>query len=244
MKSEILPLMARYLPPMAAALAAVVLVLSSIDAKAASDNGDTILQAQCGGCHNLSGPAPTTLKELWARKGPDLFYAGNKYKADWMRAWLQKPTRIRPAGEFYADHVKPGPKGDVIDSASLESHPSLSAADAEAVTDALMKRKALSNLIHVGEYKGGSISKSMGEMLFDKFRGCMACHEIEPSYGGLSGPEVYTAANRLQDDYLISYMRDPQAWDPKIFMPNRHLTDADLQKFVAYFHVLSKEVKP
>jgi mono/diheme cytochrome c family protein len=218
------------------------LILHGAAAQAA--DGEAILTSQCGSCHNLSGPAPTTLKELWARKGPDLFYAGNKYKAEWLKAWLQKPTRIRPAGMFYADHVKPGPKGDEIDASSLVTHPSLSAKDAEEVTEALMKRKALSNLIHPGEYKTGTISKSMGEMMFDKFRGCLACHEIEPGYGGLSGPEVYTAGKRLQEDYLISYMRDPQAWDPKIFMPNRHLTDPDLQKFVRYFHVLSEEIKP
>ena len=218
------------------------LILHGAAAQAA--DGEEILNSQCSTCHNLTGPAPTTLKELWARKGPDLFYAGNKYKADWLKAWLQKPTRIRPAGEFYAEHIKPGSKGDEIDAASLITHPSLSAKDADEVTEALMKRKALSNLIHPGEYKTGTISKSMGELMFDKFRGCLACHEIEPGYGGLSGPEVYTAGNRLQEDYLISYMRDPQAWDPKIFMPNRHLHDADLQKFVHYFHVLSKEIKP
>ena len=218
------------------------LILHGAAAQAA--DGEEILNSQCSTCHNLTGPAPTTLKELWARKGPDLFYAGNKYKADWLKAWLQKPTRIRPAGEFYAEHIKPGSKGDEIDAASLITHPSLSAKDADEVTEALMKRKALSNLIHPGEYKTGTISKSMGELMFDKFRGCLACHEIEPGYGGLSGPEVYTAGNRLQEDYLISYMRDPQAWDPKIFMPNRHLRDADLQKFVHYFHVLSKEIKP
>ena len=218
------------------------LILHGATAHAA--DGEAILKEQCSGCHNLTGPAPTTLKQLWSRKGPDLFYAGNKYKDEWMAAWLQKPTRIRPAGMFYAEHVKPGPKGDEIDSAGLITHPSLSAQDAQAVTAALMKRKALSNLLHPGEYQPGTISKSMGELMFDKFRGCLACHEIEPGYGGLSGPEVYTAAQRLQDDYLISYMRDPQAWDPKIFMPNRHLTDVDLQKFVHYFHVLSKEIKP
>jgi len=218
------------------------LILHGAAAHAA--DGEEILNSQCAGCHNLTGPAPTTLKELWARKGPDLFYAGNKYKAEWLRAWLQKPIRIRPAGEFYADHIKPGPKGDEIDTSTLIKHPSLSVKDAEEVTGALMKRKALSNLIHPGEYKGGTISRSMGELMFDKFRGCMACHEIEPGYGGLSGPEVYTAAKRLQDDYLISYMRNPQSWDPRIFMPNRHLRDADLQKFVSYFHVLSKEIKP
>jgi mono/diheme cytochrome c family protein len=218
------------------------LILHSSDAQAA--DGESILKSQCGSCHNLTGPAPTTLKDLWSRKGPDLFYAGNKYKSDWMKEWRQKPTRLRPAGMFYADHIKPGAKGDEIDTSSLITHPSLSAKDAEEVTEALMRYKALSNLLHPGEYKTGTISKSMGEMMFDKFRGCLACHEIEPGYGGLSGPEVYTAGKRLQDDYLISYMRNPQAWDPKIFMPNRHLTDADLQKFVHYFHVLSEEVKP
>lgn len=242
MKSNGLIFVMRFLPPLAAAVCAVVLVFSSVAAKA--DSGEDILSQQCSGCHNLTGPAPTTLKDLWARKGPDLFYAGNKYKAGWMKEWLQKPARIRPAGEFYANHVKDGPKGDEIDASTLTTHPSLSAKDAEEVTEALMKRKALGNLIKPGEYKPGTISKSMGEMMFDKFRGCLACHEIEPGYGGLSGPEVYTAAKRLQDDYMISYMRNPQAWDPKIFMPNRHLTDADLQKFVHYFHVLSEEVKP
>lgn len=228
-------------------LAGVIVVFCAwlnIHAADAQDaNGEDILKSQCGSCHNLTGPAPTTLKDLWARKGPDLFYAGNKYQEAWMKAWLQKPTRIRPAGMFYADHVKPGPKGDEIDTSGLITHPSLSAADAEEVTESLMKRKALSNLIQAGEYHPGTISKSMGEMMFDKFRGCLACHEIEPGYGGLSGPEVYTAGKRLQEDYLISYMRNPQAWDPKIFMPNRHLTDADLQKFVHYFHLLSQEVK-
>jgi len=204
-------------------------------------DGEAILNKQCSGCHNLSGPAPATLKGLWERKGPDLFYAGNKYQAEWMKAWLQKPIRIRPAGMFYADHIKAGPTGDEIDASTLTPHPSLSAADAAAVTEALMTRKALSKLIHPGEYKPGAIPLSLGDLMFDKFKGCIACHEIEPGYGGLSGPEVYTAARRLQADYMISYMRDPQAWDPRIFMPARHLSEQDLQKFVHYFRALSKE---
>jgi mono/diheme cytochrome c family protein len=242
MKKRGFPFLQRLLLASAIVIGSALLILHGGAVQAAA--GEDILKSQCSSCHNLIGPAPTTLKELWERKGPDLFYAGNKYKTEWMKAWLQKPTRIRPAGMFYADHVKPGANGDEIDTASLITHPSLSVADAEEVTEALMQRKALSNLIHPGEYKTGAISKSMGELMFDKFRGCLACHEIEPGYGGLSGPEVYTAGSRLQEDYLISYMRDPQAWDPKIFMPNRHLTDADLQKFVHYFHVLSEEAKP
>ncbi|HHH35745.1 MAG TPA: cytochrome C [Gammaproteobacteria bacterium] len=204
-------------------------------------DGMALLQSQCSSCHDLKGPAPTTLQALWARKGPDLFYAGNKYKRDWLERWLQKPYRIRPAGMYYGNHIKEGEDGDVIDESTLKPHVKLGAEEARAVADALMTLKAGSDLIKKGEYKPGRISLSMGELMFDKFRGCLACHEIEPGYGGLSGPEVYTVGRRLQEDYLISYMRNPQAWDPRIFMPNKHLKERDLQKFVHYFRALSEE---
>jgi len=55
----------------------------------------------------------------WQRKGSDLFYAGNKYRPAWVEAWLQNPKRIRPAGMFYMDHVKSGPKRDLVDKATL-----------------------------------------------------------------------------------------------------------------------------
>lgn len=206
-------------------------------------NGDDLLQQQCAGCHNLTGPAPSTLQGLWNRKGPDLFFAGNKYKAAWLEQWLQKPARIRPAGMFYVDHVKPGAKRDEVDEATLQTHPALNATDAKRAATALMQLKANTQLIKPGEYQNGTISTQMGEMLFDKFRGCLACHEIEAGYGGLSGPEVYTAAKRLQEDFIVSYLRNPQAWDPKVFMPNKHLNDADLQKFVHYFRALAEEKK-
>jgi mono/diheme cytochrome c family protein len=207
----------------------------------AADEGSAILTQRCAGCHNLTGPAPQSLKELWARKAPDLFYAGNKFRAEWLRAWLQKPTRIRPAGEFYADHIRSGEKGDEIDPTTLEPHLALSAADADAATQALMRLKAHDDLIAAEKIEPGTISKSMGEMAFDKFLGCMACHEIEPGYGGLSGPELYTAARRLQPEFIASYIRSPQAWDPKIWMPNKRVSDANIQKMVHYLSELSKE---
>jgi mono/diheme cytochrome c family protein len=207
----------------------------------AADEGSASLTQRCAGCHNLTGPAPHTLKELWARKGPDLFYAGNKYRAEWLRAWLQKPTRIRVAGEFYADHVRGGEKSDEVDASTLEPHIALSAADADAVTQALMRLKPHDELIAAEKIEPVSISKSMGEMAFDKFLGCMACHEIEPGYGGASGPELYTAGLRLQPEFIASYIRSPQAWDPKIWMPNKRVSDPNIQKLVHYLAELAKE---
>ena len=218
----------------------LVLISFAASGARAADEGSAILAQRCAGCHNLTGPAPKTLKELWARKAPDLFYAGNKYRAEWLRAWLQKPTRIRPAGEFYADHIRSGEKGDEVDPSTLEPHLALSAADADEVTEALMRLKPHDDLIAAEKIEPGSISKSMGEMAFDKFLGCMACHEIEPGVGGLSGPELYTAALRLQPAFIASYIRSPQAWDPKIWMPNKKVSDANIQKMVYYLAELAK----
>jgi len=228
--------------PLTKILGVLALSVAAISDGLAAD-GAELLNRDCAGCHNFNGPAPATLQQLWERKGPDLFYAGNKYKAAWLAQWLQQPSRIRPAGMFYGNHIKPDAKPDEVDAASLTPHPALSAVDAKAAVEALMKFTARADLVKSGDYQPGSIALSMGEMLFDKFRGCLGCHEIEPGYGGVSGPEVYTAGQRLQEDWLVSFLRNPQAWEPKTYMPNKHLSDVDVQKLVHYLRALGEEKK-
>lgn len=198
-----------------------------------------ILQQRCATCHDLNGPAAASVTDLRNRKGPDLFYAGNKYRADWLESWLQKPTRIRPAGMYFLDHIKPGAKRDEVDSATLSDHEALSASDASAVTSQLMALKANSDLLGAEPFVPGPAP--MGEMSFDKFYGCMACHEIEPGYGGLSGPEVYTAGRRLTPEFMASFIRNPQAWNPKSLMPNKHVPEANISTHVNFMLGLAKE---
>jgi len=202
-------------------------------------DGEGILKQRCASCHALQGPPPSTLAQLWQRKGPDLFYAGNKYNQKWLVEWLQKPERIRPAGMFYRQHIKPGPKHDVVDKSTLKAHPALTKTEAKAVAKALMKLKANSAL--TAKEKLVPAPSPIGEMMFDKIYGCMACHQIEPGYGGMSGPEVYTAAKRLQAAFMLSYIKNPQAWDPKIWMPNKHVPVENIQQLVNYLVDLSKE---
>ncbi|MDQ6972306.1 MAG: hypothetical protein Q9M30_06645 [Mariprofundaceae bacterium] len=208
---------------------------------AIASDGASILAERCASCHALKGSAPSTLAALWQRKGPDLFYAGNKYRSDWLEVWLQNPKRIRPAGMFYMDHIKPGPKRDLVDESTLSTHVKLGAADAKAVSKALSGMKANSELLKAEKHDVSVSPGPLGEMMFDKIYGCMACHQIEPGYGGVSGPEMYTAAKRLQPEFMLSYIRSPQAWDAKIWMPNKHLPDMNMQKLVNYLIDLSKE---
>ena len=221
-------------------LLAVIVAPALSPAWAGESAGMALLESRCASCHNISGPAPATIHALWARKAPDLFYAGNKFRRTWLVSWLQHPVRIRPAGEFYADHVKPGPERDMVDESTLAPHMALGAADAKLAADALMTLRAHDDLIAKEHVPAGSISRSMGSLVFDKFLGCMACHRVKPDFGGLSGPELYTAGARLKPAFMASYIRSPQSWDPKIWMPNKHVSDTRIVQLVHYLQALSK----
>lgn len=196
--------------------------------------GAAILKSQCSSCHALEKPASADLDRLWARKGPDLHYAGSKFNRAWLEKWLQNPTRIRPAGELYTKHVKGGDQEDVVDASGLMPHPSLSKADAEAAAAALMALAGPAGLVEKGAFRGEKVSMAMGGMFFGKLRGCAACHMAKPGTGGASGAELYTAGERLQPDYVYSYIKDPQRFDPHIWMPTLNLAEPDLQRLTGY----------
>lgn len=222
-------------------LLATLLVASLVPAFAVA-SGTEILQSQCASCHALSKPESDALQRLMTRNGPDLYYAGVKFNKDWLSAWLQNPTVIRPAGVMYRRAVKPGEAGeaDVIDPALVPAHLKLSAADATAAADALMSLGTDLNLVEHGAFKQGAPG-SMAPLLFNKLRGCSSCHSGKPGTGGLSGPELYTAGERLQADYIVEYIRSPQKFDPHVWMPALGLKDGDIQKLTGYLLTLKQE---
>lgn len=217
-------------------IGAATAVLSSV----ACAEGKAILESQCAECHAITKPEKADLARVWERKGPDLYYAGNKFQRDWLATWLQEPVRLRPGGELYSKHVKSGPDGDLIDGATVGTHVQLDKDDAESVASALMAL-TVPGLVESGAFKGAAVSPSMGGMFFGKLRGCSACHQDAPGKGGLSGPTLYGAGKRLQADYVYSFIRRPQSIDPHVWMPELGLADADLQRLTGYIMQLSEE---
>jgi mono/diheme cytochrome c family protein len=203
------------------------------------------MQSQCAQCHALKAPAPAelTVDRIWQRKGPDLYYAGAKYNQPWLVNWLQAPKPIRPAGEFYFKHVKLGAKEDVVDASTLTPPMKPSKNEATAYAAALMELKGAPGLVEKGSYKQQPGSAAMAAMFFNKLRGCSACHQNAPGTGGLSGPELYTGGERLQADYIHDYIKDPQKFDPHIWMPKLGLNEADLQRLTGYIVGLSATKK-
>lgn len=202
-----------------------------------------LLQQQCIACHAIAKPDKPSLDRVLERKGPDLWYAGAKFNKPWLVAWLQNPTTLRPGGVMYTHAVKAGANHgtDTIDPAKVPAHPKLSAADAAVAADLLMALKG-DGLVTAGAFKGDS-GGSMASMLFSKLRGCTSCHAAKPDAPPLSGPELYTAGERLQPDFMLAYMKDPQRFDPHTWMPTLGLTDADLQKLTGYLTTLKNQEK-
>jgi mono/diheme cytochrome c family protein len=222
-----------------AALAAGSAVLAASGAARAAD----LLNQQCVACHAITKPANASLERLWERKGPDLYYAGNKFNKPWLVNWLQNPTTLRAAGVMYAKAVKPSADKsvDTVDAAQVPAHPKLSAADAAIAADLLMALKA-DGLVTPGAFKGEP-GGSMAPMLFSKLRGCTSCHAAKPGDKPTSAPEMYSAGERLQQDFVHAYISNPQKLDAHTWMPSLGLTEADVQKLTAYIITLKTEKK-
>jgi len=217
------------------------ILIAALAAFSGAAHSADLLSQQCVACHAITKPANASLERLWDRKAPDLYYAGNKFNKPWLVSWLQNPTTLRAGGVMYSKVVKPsGDKtADVIDAAQVPAHPKLSAADAATAADLLMALK-VDGLVTPGAFKGEP-GGPMASMLFSKLRGCTSCHTAKAGDKPTSGPEMVTAGDRLQPDFVHAYVSNPQKFDAHVWMPSLGLTDGDVQKLTAYISTLKEK---
>ncbi len=203
----------------------------------AADGKSLVKSNKCGSCHKMEGPAAKTIAEVLKRKAPDLFYAGSKFRKEWLVGFLQNPTVIRTAGTVYLNNIKlEGDKDVVVPPAKCPSK--LSAGDAAAVGDYLMTLKDAS--MKTGTAKIGKFSKARAKNFMFKKESCNACHSIPRRGGGISCPTFKGIGKRLAPDWIYSFIKNPQHWDPKIWMATRDYSDKDLQLMVNYLSSLNK----
>ena len=161
----------------------------------------------CGNCHYTEGPArEKTIEDQLAKKGPELWYAGSKFQRPWLEAWLVDPKPIRLLKYNTLEDKNPG------------GHASLSAADAKNVADFLMS--LTSDVVEAGVIKPRAHPKGM--LIFKKKLPCMGCHLFEERkkvQGGLSGPSLVGAGERLNPDWIYSYLKNPKVFKPVRMMP-------------------------
>jgi len=194
----------------------------------AASGEDVFKSKKCNACHSMSGSPASSFIEQQKKKGPDLWYAGSKFQEKWLENYLQKPENIRPLAF-----------GSVKEKNTLK-HPALSAADAKTVTAYLTSLKSAA-------VTKGAVKKAnkgvKGKILFKKKQACYGCHQAPKKagkeggkiIGGYSGPSFVGAAERLQGDWIYSYLKNPKPFITAGRMPYyKHLKDKEIKTITEY----------
>jgi cytochrome c5 len=200
---------------------AAVLCASGI--ASAADTGEKTVRSLCTQCHRIEGiPAPRRTK-----KAPDLLWAGNKYRRDWLVSWLQNPEfRHYPVGYDFRPERK-------------TRHLTLPAAQAKAVTEFLATRK--DPRIKEGVMKPGTPEQlARGQRLYRE-HGCQNCHltpaDMPKGYtGGTSSTSLLKLNERLNPDWVYRFNQNPDDFEPDsgAYIPKPPLPDEDVYAITAY----------
>jgi len=190
---------------------------------------EEIVTNGCRECHRLSS------KEKKSDKGPDLFYAGNKFYKNWLNKFLQSPTVIREVNIFS--------ESGFLDEKNKGSNPHVALAKegAERVAKFLMTLR-LPNL-EVGKVNNEPLSKSeraQTKMLFERRFGCISCHRalnlVGKVRGGVSGPSLVDSGLRLKPDWIFNWLKTPQKFMYEGRMPVFNLDDQTTIRITKYIY--------
>lgn len=182
----------------------------------------------CSSCHRFSAEEPPE-----SHKAPDLFYAGDKFQKPWLEKFLQTPVVIRKAG------VSTAPDFLKANSTPAPPHPTLSNKEALAMADYLMSlsmpNPAKIKMDDAPLTKGNRVRI---KILFERNYGCIACHEginlAGQARGGISGPSLANAGNRLTADWIFNWLKTPKKFIAKGRMPFFNLDDESAIKLTKY----------
>jgi len=185
-------------------------------------------QKQCGACHRLSSDQPAE-----SFPAPNLFYAGDKYQQPWLVEFLQNPETIRKAGH-------PRDPGYLKGEPEFEGpHPRVTQQEAETLADFLMSRK-LEGLepLSLDLKPLGKAERVKAKMLFERDHSCIACHEsynlARQPRGGISGPSLLDAGNRLKEEWVYRWLKNPKTFVETSRMPVYDFEPAELKLMTRY----------
>lgn len=167
----------------------------------------------CVVCHTLEGHTTTVKSEA-----PDLSREGEKLRPDWLFTFLKKPHSLRPWL-----HAR---------------MPTFQLSDREAlvITEYIRRnlRDQAAPAVPAGLRFSGEASKELakaGEQLAsERYFNCFSCHMVgeQKPEGPREGwaPDLALAAGRLNPDWIIRWLLDPQKIQPGTKMPS-YFTDPD-----------------
>jgi mono/diheme cytochrome c family protein len=176
-------------------------------------------QYNCWGCHSLAGQGGSI--------APNLAYEGSKVRSEWLLGFLQQPHQIRPLMQ-----------------ARMPTFP-LTIQEALTIRNYIMMTFLDERIPNVAQVEQ-SISPELaaqGEKLYWEKYPCFTCHQIQGKTGGAAvGPDLTDAWKRLNPDWMVQWIKNPQAFDPASLMPNLGVSDTEAIALVAYLESVSRQM--
>ena len=181
----------------------------------------------CRECHRLSS------KEKKSNKGPDLFYAGDKFYKNWLNKFLQSPMMIREMN-FFSGSDFLSEKAN-----ASEPHVALTKEGAKRVVNFLMTLRLPD--LEAGKVNEEPLSKAesaRAKMLFERTFGCISCHRalnlVGKVRGGVSGPSLVNSGLRLKPDWIFHWLKTPQRFMYEGRMPVFNLDEETTIRLTKY----------
>jgi mono/diheme cytochrome c family protein len=175
----------------------------------------------CYGCHETEGFGKNKDRMI----GPDLTEIRSKVNPEWLVPWLRGPKKFRPAAR--------------MPNFRLEEE------DAKAIASYLWQNSLNTDLPAKRDYRGaqGEFDEEMieeGAYIFESV-GCLACHSDIEDEGMVHGPNLARIGEKANYKYLVSWLLDPKAHQPRTRMPNLRLDEEDARFLAAYLMTLTSE---
>ena len=190
-----------------------------------------LMQANCRNCHapqvELEGaPILSQGKKLFIKLGchgchlvdgyqkerkvgPSLLRIASKVDPSWLVRWIKKPKNYLPKTRM----------------------PFFSISDDQTLAISAYLWDVSEKGYQVAEkFQGGDPAK--GKKLFETV-GCQACHKVNGN-GELFGPDLTRIGQKVNPDWLVSWIRNPDEYNPESIMPNLRLTLDQASDITAY----------
>lgn len=207
------------------------------------DRGRQLLvQMNCAGCHRLQGISRPEML------GPDLTNVGTKITREWIYKWLKEPRTVTDSSgsttvNGYLNQEEPRMPQFRLNEEELRS--------LSAYLGSLRGRPVPANpfdprVVAALEKRPDLVEQ--GEVRFRQMF-CSTCHPLAVTragetklIGGEIGPELTKVGSKVNREWLVTWLRNPQAYLPHSTMPRYQWSDEDLFKVTAY--ITSKLTDP
>ncbi len=193
-----------------------------------------LAEFNCVGCHRLQDmDRPVML-------GPDLTNVGTKVSREWLYKWLKEPRPVVDSSgnvtvNGYETEEQPRMPQFRLNEKELRG---LSAYLSSLRSKPVPPFQFSARVVAAWEKRPDVVEQ--GEVRFRQMF-CSTCHSLAVTragetklIGGEIGPELTKVGSKVNQDWLIAWLRNPQAYLPHSTMPRYEWSEEDLYKVAAY----------